>query len=109
MVGNANNERQSISPVNDETPRMSEAVADTSSSRFQERQIKPEMAGKENEGTQGQAFTVHGWWDAEPAVGRVVNGLPGRVDRIRALGNSIVPQVAEVIFRALVQTGQTQK
>ncbi len=42
-----------------------------------------------------------GWWAVEPAVGRVANGIPKRVDRLRGLGNAIVPQVAEVIMRAI--------
>ena len=33
-------------------------------------------------------------WRAEPRVGRVVDGCADRVDRIRALGNGIVPQTA---------------
>lgn len=37
------------------------------------------------------------WWAVEPGMGRVVNGLPGRVDRLRALGNAVVPQWAELI------------
>jgi DNA (cytosine-5)-methyltransferase 1 len=40
-------------------------------------------------------------WLPEPGVGRVADGIPGRVDRLRALGNAIVPQVAEEIFRAI--------
>lgn len=36
-------------------------------------------------------------WAAEPNVARMVHGFPGRVDRERALGNSVVPQCAEVI------------
>jgi DNA (cytosine-5)-methyltransferase 1 len=35
------------------------------------------------------------WWDVEPDVGRVAHGVPARVDRLRALGNAVVPQVAE--------------
>ena len=38
-----------------------------------------------------------GWWATEPDVGRVANGIPSRVDRIKCLGNAVVPQVAEVI------------
>jgi len=34
-------------------------------------------------------------WAAEPDVGRVAYGVPNRVDRLRALGNAVVPQVAE--------------
>lgn len=40
-------------------------------------------------------------WEAEPSVDRVVNGLPRRVDRIKAVGNSIVPQIAEELGRAI--------
>jgi DNA (cytosine-5)-methyltransferase 1 len=36
-------------------------------------------------------------WKAEPDVGRVADGVPNRVDRIKCLGNSVVPQVAETI------------
>ena len=42
-----------------------------------------------------------GQWACEPAVPRVVNGLPDRVDRNRALGNAIVPQVAYEILRTI--------
>ena len=40
-------------------------------------------------------------WAAEPSVGRVVNGLPNRVDRLKCLGNAVVPQQAYPIFKAL--------
>jgi DNA (cytosine-5)-methyltransferase 1 len=43
-----------------------------------------------------------GWWQTEPAVGRVAHGIPHRVDRLRCLGNAVVPQVAEVIGRAII-------
>ena len=38
-----------------------------------------------------------GWWDVEPPVGRVANGLPRRVHRLKQLGNSVVPQIPMVI------------
>jgi len=40
-------------------------------------------------------------WRVEPKVGRVAHGVRNRVDRLRGLGNAIVPQVAEMIFRAI--------
>lgn len=43
------------------------------------------------------------WWMPEPGVGRVANGIPHRVDRLRALGNAVVPQVVEVIGRAIME------
>lgn len=42
------------------------------------------------------------WWKTEPAVGRVVDGLAARVDRIRCLGNSVVPLAAREAFKRLV-------
>lgn len=46
-------------------------------------------------------FGNGGWWQPEPSVGRVVNGVPGRVHRLKQLGNSIVPQVAARILWAI--------
>lgn len=42
------------------------------------------------------------WWLAEPDVGRVAHGVPSRVDRLRALGNAVVPQIPELIGRAIL-------
>lgn len=50
-----------------------------------------------------QEFADGRLWAAEPGVGRVVDGLPCRVERIRALGNAVVPQQAYPIFRALAE------
>ena len=44
-----------------------------------------------------------GWWQAEPDVGRVGHGVAARVDRIRALGNGQVPEVARRAWEALVE------
>jgi DNA (cytosine-5)-methyltransferase 1 len=43
-------------------------------------------------------------WDTEPGVGRVANGIPGRVDRLKQLGNAVVPQIPELIGRAILQS-----
>src|SRR6185369_7945551 len=37
------------------------------------------------------------WWATEPNVGRVANGVPSRVDRLKGLGNAVVPQIAQWI------------
>ena len=36
------------------------------------------------------------WWAVEPNVGRVAHGVPRRVDRLRGLGNAVVPQIPEL-------------
>lgn len=41
------------------------------------------------------------WWAVEPGMGRVAHGIPNRVDRIKGLGNAIVPQVAYEIIKQL--------
>lgn len=40
---------------------------------------------------------ISDWWETEPNMGRVADGIPYRVDRLRGLGNAVVPQVAEII------------
>lgn len=42
-------------------------------------------------------------WEAEPDVGRVAHGIPARVDRLKCLGNAVVPQQAYPIFKALME------
>ena len=43
-------------------------------------------------------------WSAEPNVGRVAHGIPNRVDRLKGLGNAIVPQVAYQIIRTMIES-----
>ena len=43
-------------------------------------------------------------WDAEPGVARVANGIPDGLDRNKALGNAIVPQVAFELLRTMLAT-----
>lgn len=43
-----------------------------------------------------------GGWAVEPNVGRVVNGLSFRVDRIKALGNSVVSKQTKEAFMRLM-------
>ncbi len=45
------------------------------------------------------------YWAVEPDVGRVADGVPSRVDRLRCLGNAVVPQVAEWVGRRIVEAG----
>ena len=49
-------------------------------------------------------FTNQNYWKTEPNVGRVVNGVPNRVDRLKALGNSLVPQIPFYIGQSIIQT-----
>lgn len=53
----------------------------------------------------GQESTNGRWWTTEPQLGRLANGVPRRVDRLRAIGNGQVPLVAAAAWRLL--TGQS--
>ena len=66
-----------------------------------ETQQRPEQSVVRSEvkGCGGKARRAH--WPPEPRVGRVVDGCPDRVDRIRALGNAVVPQTAEKAWLTL--------
>ena len=43
------------------------------------------------------------WWSLEPDVGRVAHGVPSRVDRLRSLGNAVVPAIPELIGHAIIK------
>jgi DNA (cytosine-5)-methyltransferase 1 len=60
--------------------------------------------GERKAGTQGESerhTSERGWWATEPDVGRVANGIPGRVDRLKQLGNAVVPQIPQLIGMAI--------
>jgi len=46
---------------------------------------------------------TRGWWSFEPDVGRVADGVPRRVDRLKGLGNAVVPQIPEMIGNAILE------
>jgi len=58
-----------------------------------------ERCGSIRNGT--QAATNTKWWAVEPELGRVANGIPSRVDRLKCLGNAVVPAQAYPIIQAI--------
>jgi len=85
----------------------SEELANTDSERLeglgQSRSQFNETSSSTSRSEERQGQVDQGWWEFEPNVGRVAHGVPGRVHRLKALGNSIVPQIAEEIGRALIK------
>jgi DNA (cytosine-5)-methyltransferase 1 len=66
-------------------------------------QSQPDRSGSEDQ--RGPAGWPGGssWWFSEPGLGRVADGVPARVDRLRGLGNALVPQIAELIGRRILE------
>jgi len=58
---------------------------------------------RERNGRQDSCLARSDWWDTEPKLDRVADGIPRRVERLRALGNAVVPQVAEWIGRKIIE------
>lgn len=81
---------------NHEPADLCETVADASCGRRQGAGDVQSAAGQA-----GQPFGA-AWWFVEPDVGRVAHGIPKRVDRLRCLGNAVVPQIPELIGRAIL-------
>ena len=52
-------------------------------------------------GGRAPEYVTGEWWPAEPDVGRVAHGVPSRVDRLKCLGNAVVPQQFYPIFQAI--------
>jgi len=90
---------------NDGIYRVAESkdVADTNSKRRRGRKTRGQNAEDVRQSSR-RAFTRN--WDVEPNVGRVANGVPNRVHRLKALGNAIVPQMAYYIGQALLKDFQ---
>lgn len=63
------------------------------SGRIQER-VRNSGDGRPSEGA---------WWATEPDLDRVVHGVPIEMDRQRALGNAVVPQIPEIIGEAIAR------
>ncbi len=53
-------------------------------------------------GSQQPRSTDGSWWATEPDMGRVAHGVPARVDRLKGLGNAVVPGCAREAFRQLM-------
>lgn len=51
----------------------------------------------------GERGEARNQWSVEPNVGRVAHGVPARVDRLKCLGNAVVPQQAYPIFKAIAE------
>jgi len=101
-IGNAS--QFEITGSSQESETMAQDVPDTAQHRLQ-RSSKTGNNGK-NRQKPGYKFSTRcnrgrEYWAVEPNVGRVANGVPKRVDRLKGLGNAIVPQCSALIMNRI--------
>jgi DNA (cytosine-5)-methyltransferase 1 len=113
IVGKATN-ATSLRPYNEENQRVLESqgrselqlgkprdtteVADTSQHGIQS---QPSKTGKSSQWINASGIGNREWWEVEPDVGRVADGVAARVDRLKAIGNGQVPLCAATAWRML--------
>ncbi|WP_425340743.1 DNA cytosine methyltransferase, partial [Candidatus Magnetobacterium casense] len=78
----------------------SQNVADTTNRGAQRSSTQCNVGGLENEVL--RSCWNPDYWAVEPELGRVAHGVPHRVDRLKCLGNAIVPQVAYEIIKVII-------
>jgi DNA (cytosine-5)-methyltransferase 1 len=71
-----------------------ETMADTNGNREKWNQSK---------NRQGSRSEQNNWWDIEPDVGRVADGVPDRTHRLKALGNAVVPQIPYYLAQSILE------
>ena len=75
-------------------------ITDSNSERL-EREKRKGKAGKK--GKPKGYSSQRSQWATEPNVGRVADGIPNRLHRLKALGNAVVPQVTEKIGNMIMK------
>jgi DNA (cytosine-5)-methyltransferase 1 len=101
IVGYPHHEGESTSPLHAEASWLPKAMADTEGDGGDGlRQTGASRQGRTTGGRGRQHLGAQ--WRVEPDVDRVADGVPARMDRLRALGNAVVPQIPEIIGRAIM-------
>ena len=80
-------------------------MADSESIGWTERRAEFGSRKRESIAAAGSIENNPRCWPTEPDVGRVANGVPFRVDRIKSLGNAVVPEQAKAAFERLIGYG----
>jgi len=80
-------------------------ISDTNSQRLQGLGTKHQLRESQEE----RSFGWERWWELEPNVGRVANGIPKRMDRLKGLGNSLVPAIPFIIGNSILETEENNE
>ena len=108
----ANTERQRLEGFSEHSTTISRQdqgtyTGDESSRRENKTMVDSSTGRCTSQGTEVQPGRYSSfdssWWQSEPELGRVAHGVSGRVHRLKALGNSIVPKIVQEIGNAIIQ------
>jgi DNA (cytosine-5)-methyltransferase 1 len=61
------------------------------------------------ESQEERSFGWERWWEFEPDVGRVANGVSKRMDKLKGLGNSLVPAIPFMIGNSILKTEENNE
>ena len=86
--------------------RGSKEVPDTDSSRRRERWRSKPIQKTFDTSERSSKRTIPTYWSTEPDVGRVAHGIPKRVDRLKGIGNAVVPHIPYIIGKRLYELCQ---
>ena len=102
---NSNGEQSGSKERNAEGNRIGNSGEELGHAKCERLERYREEPGEEEEpqsgNTSSSAFRSD-WWAVEPSVGRVADGVSNRVDRIKCLGNAVVPLQAREAFKRLM-------
>jgi len=97
--GHFNKEKRNTESSATQSQSSSSDVADTNGKRRRLWETGSKDAKDVGQSPRGEETL--GWWDVEPDVGRVAHGVSQRVDRLKGLGNAVVPQIPFLIGLAI--------
>lgn len=99
VVGHGFSER-----VQCETSVMANATSQRQQGHSQPIQRGSQAAHGEGQTNKPLTIRLDRKWPTEPDVGRVANGVSKRMDRLKSLGNAVVPQIPEIIGNAILES-----
>jgi DNA (cytosine-5)-methyltransferase 1 len=103
---NSDNQSKSIISFDDEASRVQSNASNSDSERLQRGEEAGDngknWAQSRNQLITGCRGVSRSAWEIEPNVGRVANGVPARMDRLKSLGNAVVPQIPEILGKAII-------
>lgn len=106
-AGNVCNATSQRLPDRTEEPMGGQRTQEQESERSMRRTVESVLGGMVDgfpAGMDGDLdFLINHYWDDEPDIPRIATGIKHRVDRLKCLGNAVVPQQFYPIFRAIAE------